>query len=417
MNLKKTTLFSSLYAGIRVLTGMVSMKVMAVLVGPAGVAYVGQFQSFLNIVSNLSNVGIGNGVIKYLAQFRENREEYARVLSTSFLMVFSSSVLLSVTTLLFARPLSEYLFQTPDYSFVLVVFALTLVLYSGSQLLAQALNGFQETQKLLKGRIAATLLGLVVTVSLVLLFGVEGALLGLVLSQVVGFFILLLFSKRSRWFIKTNFLKGADRGTLKRLLAFSLMTFSSIILLELRQLYLRNYLITALSPEAAGHWQAIWKISEIYLMVVTTSLSVYYLPKLSAITEPGELRSEIFKGYRFILPVVLVLSTAIFLSRDLIITVLFTEDFAAIRELFLFQLVGDVLKISSWLLSFLLVARAMTKTYIVTELVFISLFAALAIWLVPVHGVIGLTYAFAINYFLYLITMVLIFRQRLLKKH
>ena len=51
--------------------------------------------------------------------------------------------------------------------------------------------------------------------------------------------------------------------------------------------------------------------------------------------EKKELQQEIFKGYKFLIPIVLVLSISIFVTRDLIIYILFTPDFSAVRDLFL----------------------------------------------------------------------------------
>jgi len=85
--------------------------------------------------------------------------------------------------------------------------------------------------------------------------------------------------------------------------------------------------------------------------------------------------------------------------------------------LFLYQLIGDVLKIASWLLSFMMIAKAMTKEFLITEVVSISLFLILSLCFFNNYGVLGLTYAYAINYAIYLIMMIVLFRKLLFKKH
>lgn len=411
MNLKSTTFWSAIYTIIRMLSGIVSIKVIAYMIGPAGVAYVGQFQNFLTITNSSSNLGIGQGTIKYLAEHKENQTAYSKILSTSFIITIIASSFISILILLFHKSLSVYLFHDEKLSFVLIVLAFSISIYSSGQILMHALNGFQEIKKLITARILTSILGLISTLILVILGGVEGALLALIISQIIGFGILIYYSKSSTWFSKANFLNYWDTDSFKKLSHFSLMTFVSVILLNLRQIYLRDYIIVQLSPEAAGYWQAIWKISELYLTVITFSLSVYYLPKLSAIQEKKALRQEIFKGYKFLIPIVLVLSISIFITRDLIIYILFTPDFYAVRDLFFYQLLGDVFKIASWILSFLMVAKAMTKTFIITEIIFISLFAVLSLLGVQSYGLIGMTYAFALTYIAYFVTMLLLFKD------
>ena len=105
-----------------------------------------------------------------------------------------------------------------------------------------------------------------------------------------------------------------------------------------------------------------------------------------------------------------------YLFRDIIILVLFSEDFTPVRDLFLYQLIGDVLKIASWLLSFMMVAKAMTKTFIITEIIFISLFLFLSLQMVKQNGLIGMTHAYTITYAIYLVTMLVLFRKLLFYK-
>ncbi|BBI60617.1 hypothetical protein HSBAA_19230 [Vreelandella sulfidaeris] len=110
-----------------------------------------------------------------------------------------------------------------------------------------------------------------------------------------------------------------------------------------------------------------WRLSAAYLMLVTTTLSVYYLPKLSELQKPADIKKEIIQGYKVILPAA-ALRLGYYLLRDFIISVLFTEDFIPMREL----LPGkwwDTLKIGSWLLAYLMLSKAMMKLFIITEIV------------------------------------------------
>jgi PST family polysaccharide transporter len=411
MNLKKTTSWASVFALIRMFTGLISVKVVASIVGPSGLAYVGQFQSFLTITNSGSNLGVGQGTIKYLAEFKSDKQHCQRILSTSFCLTVISSTCIAILILLFHKELSLYLFKTEDFSIVMIVLGFSISIYSLGQILIHALNGFQEIKKLMTARILASILGLIITVVLVLIGGVKGALIALILSQIIGFGVVVYFSIGSSWFSRSHFFKGLDKESFKLLGKYSLMTFTSVILLNVRQIYLRDYIIVELSPEAAGYWQSMWKISEIYLSVITFSLSVYYLPKLSSIKDNKALRKEILDGYKVLIPIVLVLSLSIFLLRDLIILILFTAEFNAIRDLFFYQLIGDIFKIAAWILSFLMVAKAMTKTFIITEIIFIALFLFLSLYLVQIEGLIGMTHAFAITYAIYFFTMLYLFRD------
>ena len=153
-----------------------------------------------------------------------------------------------------------------------------------------------------------------------------------------------------------------------------------------------------------------------YLMVITTSFSVYYLPRLSEIHDKYGLKREIFKAYAVIVPILLVGFTVIYLLRFFVIRLLFTPEFMPMEQLFGWQMTGDLFKICSWLLAYLMLAKAKTILFVSTEIGFSLLYLALGFVLVKINGVVGLTQAYLINYIIYTIVMAIAFRGILFAK-
>jgi PST family polysaccharide transporter len=85
-------------------------------------------------------------------------------------------------------------------------------------------------------------------------------------------------------------------------------------------------------------------------------------------------------------------------------------------DFFVYQLVGDFFKMASWILGYLIVAKSMTKIYILTEIGSSLSYVILGYVCVDYFGIKGISIAFAINYFLYLIVMIYIFRNLLIGK-
>jgi PST family polysaccharide transporter len=181
------------------------------------------------------------------------------------------------------------------------------------------------------------------------------------------------------------------------------MTIVSATTIPLSRIYLRNYIGANIGWDAAGYWQGITRISDTYLMLITTTLSIYYLPRLSSIQDKMELRKEIIYGYKIIMPLVIIMASGIYFFRDFIIKLIFTSDFLPMRELFLYQLIGDVIKIASWLLGYVMVAKAMTKLFIISELIFTFSFVGLSVLFIKIFGLVGISIAFMVNYILYTI--------------
>ena len=191
------------------------------------------------------------------------------------------------------------------------------------------------------------------------------------------------------------------------------MAVVSGFLIPAMQILVRNKIINDLSLDEAGYWQAVSKISDYYLAFITTVLGVYYLPRLSELKDKTELRAEIFKGYKLILPVVGCLAFTIWLLKDIIIHVLFTPAFLPMKPLFTYQLLGDFFKIGSWLLAYLLLAKAFVKSYIITEFIFAATYVIFCYYLIDHYGVVGATYGFCLNYGLYWIVMAFLIKKKI----
>jgi polysaccharide transporter, PST family len=410
LTLIKTSILTAISTIIKVISAFFINKVIALYVGPSGLAVVGQLQNFISIITTFSNGAIANGVVKYAAEY-QTIEKKQKIFSSSIVISLVCSLLISILLFGFSEHLSEFILKDVQYSSVFVVFGLTVFLFALNTILMSILNGQKEIKKYVLVNIVNSLFSLVLTSFLIMQLNLIGALYALVVNQSVIFFVTLAFVVKSSWFKFEHFKQGLDKESLDKLSKYSLMAITSVIAVSTSQLVVRNYIGENLSWDDAGYWQGVWYISTMYLMVITTSLSVYYLPKLSEIQDKTELKKEIFNGYKIIMPIVIVMSLIIFLLKEYIVLIAFSDKFIPMMELFAWQLVGDVIKIVSWLLGYLLLAKAMTRIFIYTEVGFSLLFALLSIYFVDTFGLVGVTYAFALNYSIHLITMIFILRK------
>jgi PST family polysaccharide transporter len=62
------------------------------------------------------------------------------------------------------------------------------------------------------------------------------------------------------------------------------------------------------------------------------------------------------------------------------------------KPLFTFQLLGDFFKIGSWLLGYLMIAKAMAKAFIATEIIFAASYVVLSYYFMDHYGIIGATF-------------------------
>jgi PST family polysaccharide transporter len=398
---------------MRIASGFVSNKVVAVYTGPAGVAWVGAFTNFILIVFTFANGAINTGVVKYTAEYMGDEPKLRKLFSTAFRISVYCSAVVGVILLLFGSHLAGWVFTSDIFILPVRVLGLTIILYSLNSLLISILNGRSQLSSYTIVNSAATTVGLFFTIILVYYYNIQGALYSLVLAQSVVFFISLALVIKSPWFSWGYFKERFDGKIAANLSNYSLMAIVAAFTVPLSQLVLRNMLIRETGIDGAGYWQGMMRISDGYLMIITTSLATYYLPVLSAIKTKSALRKEVFKVFRLVVPAVLTGSILIYGLRFFIIRILYTGKFEAMENLFFWQLTGDLFKVVSWLLSYILLARAVTRVYVAAEIVFTISYIGLGYLFVHLFELKGITIAFAVNNFIYFLVMVFMFRKLL----
>jgi PST family polysaccharide transporter len=411
MNLVRTSLLSLMSTSVKMLAGLIVGKAVALVSGPSGVATIGQFQNFVQIVLTSAKGGLDTGVTKYTAEYGSDDDRAASLFSTAFRLCACSCAIVSLVLLIGATPLAVFFLGSPEYGYILRLFGLTLCMFVANSLLLAIVNGLNEIRTFIVINIVQSLLTLLLTIVFIAWLGLAGALIALVTNQSLVLFVLLWWLRgHSRiHFQAFRHQFGRDQAIL--LIKFSAMTTVSAIASPVTAMLVRGQVMSQLGENAAGYWQAMWYIATVYLTVVTTSLSVYYLPKLSATSDPTALRQELKQGFLVVMPIVICSALTLYLARELIVQILFTEAFRPMLRLFGWMLVGDIIKMASWLLSYLMLAKAMTRAFVATELIFSASFVALAYGFIRLYGFEGVAIAYAANYVLYLAAVALITKR------
>lgn len=293
-----------------------------------------------------------------------------------------------------------------------LLYGIFISIISLNAFFAAVLNGFKEIKNLTLVNIISSLISVIFTVIFAYALGVKGVLIANNFVALIMFFVNIHFIKKINGITWKPSFRSWNKKMGKLLFAFTLMGLASGFTIPTMQFLVRSRIMSKFSIIDAGCWQAVTRISDYYLAFITTVLSVYYLPRLSEINTKKELRKEIVKGYSFILPAVGLLAFLIWICKLWIIHALFTTAFLPMLPLFKFQLLGDFFKIGSWLLGSIMISKALTKTFIITEIIFGVTFILLSFFLMEEFGLVGTTYAFCINYALYWIIM-----WFLMKKH
>ena len=408
MTLIKTSLLNGIAVVIKMLTLLGLNKVLAIYVGPSGYAALGQFQNAVQMITALASGAINTGVTKYTAEYHGDVARQHKVWRTAGTISLVGSLTVAVAVIAFNRHLAGWFLKDESLGSVFIWFAVTLVLFVFNTLLLAILNGKKEIHRYVVANIAGSLFALSVTTAMTIQLGLYGALVALAIYQSLTFFVTFALIYNANWFKFRYLLGGIDKQAARNLAKYTVMAITSAACVPLSHILIRNHLGETLGWDAAGYWEAMWRLSAAYLMLVTTTLSVYYLPKLAELQDLSEIKKEIVQGYKIILPIACLCALLIYFLRDHVVKILFTAEFSEVTQLFAWQMTGDTLKIGSWILAYLMLGKAMIKQFIISEIAFAFLFYILTVILTTKMGLKGVAMAHAVNYLLYWIVMAVI---------
>ncbi len=417
MNFIKTSIYSAASTTISLLVKLITNKVIAVYLGTNGMFLMGQLKDFLKIGNTLGTMGVETGTVKYTSELNKNNTNFKELLSTSFKIHFYSSLIVVLLILIFYNYVTTgfsdemSLIKNNNYKYIL---SISIISFSIQTFIMSVLNGLKKIKIFVLINIVATLISAILLIYLVVNYSIIGAFYALILSPILTLITALSICLILKPF-KLNFFNYLFKVEyLKNLSNFSLMAIAAPICLISATFIVRYYIYDEFDSNHAGSWEAMWRISAIYLLFLTTTFKFYLVPTFSNLNN-DQLKKEVFKIWKTILPVIFLITILVYLSKDMIINILFTNEFNLINSLILFHLLGDIIKINCWVLGNILVAKAKTNQFILFQLEWCILFVILSIILANTYGFIGLSIAYFVTYLIHFLLLNIYFRKLLWK--
>jgi PST family polysaccharide transporter len=398
------------------LAGFLAGKFIAIHGGPVGISVVGVFQNLITIIQSISTAAMSTGVVKYTAEFNSSYREISLFSTVAKIFTFFSFII-AVLLVLFSSNVVQIFDLTDEFKNPVIFLGISIFAFSFNTLISSILNGKKEIKIYTLSNAISSVISLILTVILVNIFDVIGAIYSIVLTQVITSLFTYILVYKFEWFKIANFTQPFDNKIFNSLLQYTLMGIVTSLSVPVVQLITRNIILENVGVTESGLWQGVTRISDSYLIIVNTVLSTYYLPQLSSINDNKLIRGEIIKGLKIILPFVIISCSIIYFSRFFIIGLFYSEAFYKMENLFTFQLIGDVIRVVSWQISYIILAKSLTKIFIFSECVNAILSISLTYIFVNRFGLIGVTYSFALNSMIYLMCISYLLRNFLFKRY
>ncbi|HEY5689371.1 MAG TPA: O-antigen translocase [Yeosuana sp.] len=412
--LVKVTSLQTVSLLTKIIAGILTSKAIAIFIGAEGLALIGNLRNFVSSFQTISILGFYNGAVKYFAEFKDNTVKLSKALSTVFYLGFIATILVSFFCYFNAESINDIIFPTyNNYPYVIKIFAIVLPFYALNMFSFSIMNGFSNYKMLIVINIIGQILVVAITLLLIYQNKIQGALISVAISESLICLITLVAIINRRSLVGLISVKQISFSFLKRMSSYTVMALFSAVILPLVLLAIRNYIIDNIGYKDAGFWEAMTRISKYYLMLVSSLMALYILPRFSEIDGIKEFRKEVFSFYKTVMPIFGLGLVLIYFLKPYIVLGVFSNEFQPVEDLFLWQLLGDFVKVLSLVIAYQFLAKKMFWHYIVTEAFLVIIMYLTSIYFIDLYGVKGAVMAHFVSYLLYYGVVLLIFGSSL----
>jgi glycosyltransferase involved in cell wall biosynthesis len=243
VSLVKTSIAYGAATIVRVVAAIGLNKVLAVYVGPAGYALVGQFANIVALATSASGSSVGTGVTKYTAEYFDDEARQTAIWRAAARCITIGCAVLATVLLVASEFVAQWLLGDGGLSTVVVALALTLLPIGLNNLLLAVMNGRKAVRAFVIQNVATSITAAALSWMLAAQYGLTGALLALSLNQALMFLVTMWLCRREPWMSWQSFVGPTDKASVRAVLMFALMTLTSAAVLPVGQMLVRSQLI------------------------------------------------------------------------------------------------------------------------------------------------------------------------------
>ena len=396
--LKYTGIFGGVQ-GLNILIGLVRNKIVASLLGPAGMGLISLFNSTVNFVSQATNMGISFSAVRHVSELFDTGDEeriahFIKVVRAWSLL----TALLGMLVCMVAGPvLSDYTFAWGDHTlhFIMLAPAVGITAICGGE--TAILKGARQLRPLAMIQLAMVFLSLIITVPIYYTFGQTGIVPVMVLMALATLLLTLRYSYR----IYPLRLKGAQGilGEGMEMVRLGVAFVMAGVLGSGAEMLVRSYLNVHGDLDMLGFYNAGFMLIVTYAGTVFSAMETDYFPRLSAICYDREqmtlmVNRQIEVSFLMMAPMIVMLIIAL----PLLIPMLFTSEFMPVVAMAQVAAFSMYIKAVSLPIAYITLARGDSLAYLFLEAVYDVLLVVLMIVCYEEWGLTGTGIALALSY-------------------
>jgi len=394
--------------------GMVRTKIVATLLGPSGVGLLGIYNSIATLATGLAGLGLGSSAVRQISKSAATGDHNA--ISRSFLALRRCAILLGLTgaaaLALLAGPVSRFSFGNSDHlqAVALLGIGVFFATLGGAQ--GTLIQGMRRMRQVAMINIYSAVAGTAISVPILVIWGLQGIALSCVVVLISNSLVSWLYVRR----VSLPSVKLSLQETWREsegMLRLGLGFLSAGLMAAASNYLARIIVLKYTDEEGAGMFQAAYVLSMVYVGFILQAMGTDYYPKLSGVANDNKSCARVVNDQveiSILLGLPGVLGTIAL--AHLVIPLFYDQGFASAVDILRWQSASALMRLASYPMSYLLVAKGESMVFTILEGIF-TVLQMIVLWCgVKYFGLVGSGVAYLIVYLFYWPTLLILIKRR-----
>lgn len=388
---------------INILISLVRTKVIALILGTAGVGVIGILTTATDMIRSFASFGLPFSGVREIsiANAKADDVEVSRIVKIFNKWILISSIIGSLITILFSLPLSWFLFNNDKYFFGIAFLSILIFFSTLSTGYQSVMQGKRAIYMMSKVTIIGNFIGSLLSILIYFIFREEGVIPSLIMMGIINFGASHYFYRKLEIPDFGKIKLSESWSNAKGMIRIGLFTIIVSIFDQFAALGLRAFIADKSGIDGVGLFTAANTIATMYLSIVLSSMASDYYPKLSSIHDDDIKLGESVNTQLYI---VLLLASPIIIGMvgfaDIAIKILYSNKFIGAVAVLKWQVVGDFFKIIAWPCGFVFLAKGLGKLYVFFSISYTIIYMAIVYLGWNYFGFLGIGLSFFIAQFL-----------------
>ena len=400
-------------SAVTIATGIARAKAMAVLLGPSGVGLASMYGSIVDLAVSVAGLGVNNSGVRQIAAAvgTGDSDRIARTVAVLRHTSVVLGVLGAVLVVACSSAIATATFGNNIHHKAVVLLSLAVFFRLVSAGQGALIQGMRRISDLAMIGVIGAFVGTVITVALVYVFKEDGVVPSIVMVAAATMALTWWYTRQISTSAPSLSAIEISRET-AALLKLGCIFMCSTVMGFGSAYVVRTIVLRQMGMEATGLYHAAWTLGGMYVGIILQAMGADFYPRLTADAKNTETCSRLVNEQTragLLLAGPGIVATIVF--APLVLVAFYGRAFGEAVGLLRWICLGVTMRLISWPMSFVFVARGEQRVFFTTDLAWTVVHIVLAWVGVKVLGSSGAGLAFFGSYIFHVILMYVLLRR------